>query len=368
MKLKRVLVLEPYYGGSHKFFLEGLQKNISADYTLFSLPARKWKARMQLSAPWFIKQIERLPCNQRQFDVVLCSTFVDVAVLRALLTLVEGWDQKASLLTFFHENQFAYPQRNPKQNDFQFTAINFNTALASDKIAFNSSFNRNSFMEGCRKFLKSASDIKLEDLMHKLQQKSSVLYPGIDFTEFDRIKRGKRGKKPVIVWNHRWEHDKNPEEFFQALVELKEKGYDFDLIILGQSFQSCPKCFAKARQHFGKAILHYGFAQSYSCYINLLKQGDIIVSTAIHEFFGIAVLEAVRGGCLPILPNRLSYPELFEKKYLYGEGELVAKLKAMLNDNVELPHKKSMELTERFSWSSLADQYQHWLFGNQTEQ
>ncbi len=361
--MKKVLILEPYYGGSHKFFLDGLQNNISSEYTLFTLPARKWKMRMQLSAPWFIKKIEELPRHKRRFDVVLCSTFVDVSVLRALLTQVDGWDQQAKMLTFFHENQFAYPQRNPKQNDFQFTAINFNTGLASDKIGFNSNYNRSSFLAGCRKFLQSASDMKREELVDDLEEKSTLLYPGIDFTECDQVKQSWDREVPVIVWNHRWEHDKNPDQFFEALLQLEKKGRDFHLILLGQSFQSCPKCFVTAQQHFGKKVLHYGFAESYSHYISLLKQGDIVISTSLHEFYGIAIIEAVRSGCFPVLPEKLSYPELFDSPYLYGENGLVKKLDALLQkDDIRLSAEKAIELTEKFSWSSLRSKYHDWLF------
>ena len=35
-----------------------------------------------------------------------------------------------------------------------------------------------------------------------------------------------------------------------------------------------------------------------------------MLSTARHEFFGVAVVEALLAGCLPWLPDRLSYPEL----------------------------------------------------------
>ena len=361
--MKNVLILEPYYGGSHKFFLDGLQNNINGDYTLFTLPARKWKMRMQLSAPWFIKKIEELPRHKRRFDVVLCSTFVDVSVLRALLAKVDGWDQQARILTFFHENQFAYPQRNPKQNDFQFTAINFNTALASDKIGFNSNYNRSSFLAGCRRFLQSAADMKIEELVDDLEQKSTLLYPGIDFSKCDQVESERNRETPVIVWNHRWEHDKNPDQFFEALLQLEKKGRDFHLILLGQSFQSCPKCFLTAQQHFGEKVLHYGFAESYSQYISLLKQGDIVVSTSLHEFYGIAIIEAVRSGCFPVLPEKLSYPELFDSRYLYRENGLVKKLNALLQkDDVRLSDEEARELTEKFSWSSLSSEYHDWLF------
>jgi hypothetical protein len=37
----KILVLEPYYGGSHKTFLDGLQAHMPFDFMLLTLPARK---------------------------------------------------------------------------------------------------------------------------------------------------------------------------------------------------------------------------------------------------------------------------------------------------------------------------------------
>ncbi len=361
--VKHILILEPYYGGSHKFFLKGLQKNIRAEYTVFSLPARKWKMRMQLSAPWFIKKIGDLPPSKRDFDVVLCSTFVDVAVLKALLVNITGWDRKIPIVTYFHENQFIYPQQNVGENNFQFTSINFNSGMASDRIAFNSSFNCASFLAGCQRIIKSATDMKMANVVAQLEAKSSVIYPGIDFDEFNGIKGGKKNDIPVIVWNHRWEHDKNPEEFFKALLELEALGHDFRLIILGQSFKNYPECFTWARQYLSQKIIHSGFVESYLQYVALLQQGDIVVSTALHEFFGIAIVEAVGAGCYPVLPNRLSYPELFSPKYLYNEGELVAMLSNLLSSkSFRLSSHTKETITEKFSWNSLQEQYRSWLF------
>ena len=96
----------------------------------------------------------------------------------------------------------------------------------------------------------------------------------------------------------------------------------------------------------------------------LLKQGDIVVSTADHEFFGIAVLEAVRAGCRPLLPGKLSYPELFPPEFLYEQGGFAGRLTALLKSKTRMVDEEVMSLTDRFSWPSLADRYEEWLTGS----
>ncbi len=359
--MKRILILEPYYGGSHRFFLEGLQTHVSAEYILFTLPARKWKMRMQLSALWCIEKIKKLPLGERRFDTVLCSSFVDVAVLRALLARVKGWNQAVRLCTYFHENQMLYPERQAIPQSFQFAAINFHSALASDKIAFNSSFNAETFFSGCRRYLQAAAEMELLGTMSELRGRSSILFPGIDFTPIDRQSKESDPGPPVILWNHRWEHDKNPDRFFQALTEISAAGIAFRLIVLGKTFPNSPQCFADARSTFGERVIHYGYAASYADYIALLCRGDVVVSTALHEFFGIAIIEAVRAGCVPLLPDRLVYPELFAKEYLYRESKLVEKLAQALLHSRRLPTEKAHAITDRFSWRNLAPRYSQWL-------
>ncbi len=60
-----------------------------------------------------------------------------------------------------------------------------------------------------------------------------------------------------------------------------------------------------------------------------------MISTAILENFGLAVVEAMRMGCLPLLPRRLSYPEIlpqeFHADFLYDtSAELTDKLSDLL--------------------------------------
>lgn len=355
-----ILVIEPYFGGSHKQFLLGLQEHIPARYTFLTLPPRKWKMRMQLSAPWFAGRIDQM--EKKSFHTVLCSTFVDVATLRALLSTMAGWDASCRFCTYFHENQFVYPMRCEEKSRYQFSAINFTTALASDRIAFNSYYNKNTFFEESSRFLSKASDCNLRHTVSQLEAKSTVLYPGIHFEHLGTHAEA-NPTVPTICWNHRWEHDKDPSSFFAALDELEKDGYDFRLVVLGQSFERSPDIFSWAEKRFEEKILHFGYVPSQQEYMALLQRCHIVVSTAVHEFFGVAVMEAVRAGCYPLLPRRLSYPELFNEQHLYNQGELTKKLAGLIEEFAAKGLPPCDTDAKRFSWEKRKPAYAKWLFG-----
>ena len=48
-----------------------------------------------------------------------------------------------------------------------------------------------------------------------------------------------------------------------------------------------------------------------------MRDADIVLSTAQHEFQGLAVLQAVASGCLPAVPDRQAYPEIFAGEFRY---------------------------------------------------
>jgi glycosyltransferase involved in cell wall biosynthesis len=235
------------------------------------------------------------------------------------------------------------------------------TALASDSLAFNSGYNLETFLEGIDKLLKKSYDMKLDNASARIRERSRILPPGIDFSAIDAAKEPEREGPPVIVWNHRWEHDKNPELFFDALIRLDHEGIDFRLVVLGESFREHPPVFREALMKLSARILYSGYAESRDEYAGWLKQGDIIVSTAGHEFFGMAVIEAVRAGCRPLLPERLSYPELFPREFLYEEGEFVQRLKECILNRKRLSPERAAELTSAFSWDALAPLYRAWI-------
>lgn len=52
-------------------------------------------------------------------------------------------------------------------------------------------------------------------------------------------------------------------------------------------------------------------------YYELLARAHAVVSFALQENFGFSILEAVKLGCVPVVPDRLAYPEFFDVRYRY---------------------------------------------------
>ena len=139
---------------------------------------------------------------------------------------------------------------------------------------------------------------------------------------------------------------------------------NFRLALLGENFQVIPKEFITARERFKNQIVWFGYEASREKYLKWLMQGTIVISTANQENFGISVVEAVRYGCIPLLPDRLSYPEIIPKEFhgdfLYkDQTELVEKLCFLILNYSQFSEKQrhlSMAM-EQFAWENMIDQY-----------
>ncbi|HSR29554.1 MAG TPA: glycosyltransferase, partial [Anaerolineae bacterium] len=196
-----------------------------------------------------------------------------------------------------------------------------------------------------------------------LRGKSQVLPLGLDLVRFDahRPRQATTGR-PLILWNHRWEYDKDPETFFRAIYALADEGLSFGLILLGESFRNWPAEFLEARQRLARHIVHFGYAEDAETYARLLWQADVVVSTALHEFFGAAIIEACHCGCFPILPRRLSYPELIPAAHqddcLYDD--LDGLLDRLRHAILQIEKVRAFSLQRHvyaFDWRCLADDY-----------
>jgi glycosyltransferase involved in cell wall biosynthesis len=359
-----ILALEPYYGGSHRAFIDGLSKASRHNWTLLTLPAHKWKWRMRHSAITFAAKAAELPEKCQNWDLLFCSDMLNLAEFVALAPAgIAGLPK----VVYFHENQLTYPVAAEDERDYQFAMTNLTSALAADAVWFNSQFHLDSFLDALARFLKSMPDYQPLGAIEIIRAKSSVYPPGIS----DFPARKTREPGPLrILWAARWEHDKNPEDFFKALEILKTENVPFRISVIGQSFRDQPVIFEQAHSDLRDHIDLWGYQQSRYDYERALLSTDVAVSTANHEFFGISIVEAIAAGAYPLVPNRLSYPEILglgrtegTKQFFYdGSVQNLADKLSQLAARVEKAplwpaHISSSILTDHFKWQNLASRY-----------
>lgn len=162
-------------------------------------------------------------------------------------------------------------------------------SLAADQIIFNSNFNKDSFIDGINTFLNIQSDFKLKNLTEKLQLKMTVLYFPINFPQqLNTCNDYPSSEILHLIWPHRWEHDKNPELLAQVLIDLHQDNVPFQVSIIGEKYETYPKCFDEMHLKLSDRIINFGYLNR-DDYIKCLIDGHIVISTANHEFYGVSM-------------------------------------------------------------------------------
>ena len=220
----KILALEPYYGGSHKAFLDGWSAHSRHAWTVFGLPPFKWKWRMRHSAYTLAERVRERMSAGEQWDVLFCSDMLDLA---AFYGLAPAELRALPAVAYFHENQLTYPVRCESERDNHFGYTIMTTALAATRAWFNSAFNRDSFLEALPAFLNRMPDYQPLEVIERIRAKSEIQPQGIR----EMPPRGERTPGPLrILWAARWEHDKNPGVFERALDRLVVTGLEFGLV------------------------------------------------------------------------------------------------------------------------------------------
>ncbi|MCW4153398.1 DUF3524 domain-containing protein [Halomonas sp. 18H] len=341
----RGLLLSAYAATSHKHWAEGIREWLDdIDWQVLSLPARHFAWRIRGNPlSWMLREGEAL---SRHYDVILATSMVDLATLLGLHPHLAS----ARKVVYFHENQFAYPASPAQGSRVGPQMVNLYTALAADEVIFNTAYNRDTFIDGARAMLKRMPEnLPAHAPLEALRQRARVLPVPIA-----KANRRRPAMPDLIVWNHRWEYDKNPESFFTGLFELAERGVAFRLAVMGQRFADWPRIFDEARQRLSQQLVCWG-PQSAEAYHDWLDQGAMVVSTADHEFQGLAVMEAVQRGCVPLVPDRLCYPELYEASFRYADDQaMIERLESWLTSPGSRPHPP---VTDGWTWPSLQPAY-----------
>ena len=292
-------------------------------------------------------------------DLILASSMMDLSTFCAL-TRERLADVPVAM--YFHENQLSYPQSRRQNHGWRYGFINYVSALCADANFFNSRFHLNDFLAQLPRMLKHFADYNELETIDQIRAKSSVLPLGIDLRRFDQHKaRSKSGAPPIILWNHRWEHDKDPATFVESMIALADGGYEFQLVITGERFGELPESFKRAQSRLGDRIIQLGYVDSFEEYARLLWRADYVVSTARQEFFGLSVCEAIYCGCIPILPDRLNYPDLITEELkpycLYQRDRLKAQMRFHLDGDLALDTTALRDKIADFDWRLMAPRY-----------
>jgi len=365
----KVLLLSAYDAQSHRRWRQVLSALFDDyDWNHLTLPPRyfSWRLRGN-SLSWAFGHRAQL---EQHYDLVIATSMVDLSALRGFVPALA----RRPTLVYFHENQFAYPVTERQHSTLEPQILNLYSALAADRVIFNSDFNRETFLQGASALLAKMPDQVPAGIAEQLRQKSAVIpVPIADSaggTAADVIDpalsllwRRRWGESSVlkIVWAARWEYDKGPDALLAILQLLERRAVNYRIAIVGQQFRSSPEAFSTIEPQFPHRLAHFGYIESAQEYRACLQSADMVLSTALHEFQGLSVIEAMAAGCIPVLPNRQVYPELVPPGYVYASSPedpaaeaaaAVALIEAFVQRSPPLPD------VSQFSMTSLKPSYQ----------
>lgn len=291
-------------------------------WQVLELPARHFNWRMRGNPlHWALEERAVLDVD---YDAVLATSMVDLATLRGLVPRLA----RARTLLYFHENQFAYPVSEGQANAVELQMVSLYAALAADTLLFNSRFNQHTFLNGCSALLRRLPDYVPHGVVEALAAKASVVPVPLR----EPAKPPVQGEQPWpgthrgeqsplrLVWLGRFEYDKGPEGLLHFLRAMEKTQVDYEIAVVGQRFRSLPAAFDTIASEFGHRLVHMGFVECEAAFQGLLSASDIALSTALHEFQGLALIQAAACGAVPVVPARQAYPEVFPADFCYGSA------------------------------------------------
>ena len=357
--MARILLVEPFHGGSHGAWADGLLRHSRHDLVVVTHPGAFWRWRMRGAALTLAEAARGVVDAHGPPDVVLVSGMVDLA---RWLGLTRRFLGDPAIVLYLHENQLMYPLSPNQKADDEHPLANWMSMAAADEVWCNSSFQRRGLLDALPGLLERAPDQPHTGYVADVASRCHVVPVGVDLADVPvRSVDASTPDVPTVLWNQRWDHDKNPTAVFNALGRLADEGIGFAVAVVGENERVDPREFTLARERLGDRVVQFGFLDR-PAYADLLGRADVVVSAAHHEFFGIAVVEAIAAGCLPVLPAHQSYPGLvgdWADVALYPDGGLTTRLRDVL---VDLPAWRARAVgldasIRRFDWLTVVSDY-----------
>lgn len=142
-------------------------------------------------------------------------------------------------------------------------------------------------------FFATGHHVDIFKSMHDVDKSRAILtgYP-LDYLD-ELINVDYKEKQDIVVFPHRLNDDKAPYVFDWIQKKIQ---HHFPEIL-----------FVKTQEHKLDKTEYY----------NLLNKAKVVFSCSKHENLGIGVYEAVKSGCVPVVPDKLSYVEMYPRSCRY---------------------------------------------------
>ncbi len=355
----RVLLIETFFGGSHRAWAEGWRDHSRHHIELLTLEPQAWRWRMRGAAATLAPIVLERARSADRPDIIVASDMIDLSVLLALtrreLTAVP-------VVLYLHENQLTYPRRPGEALDQGLAWTTWNNLLVADRVWCNSAFHRDDVLGALTGFLAAVPDHDHRDRLGAVAAKTRVQPVGVSLDPWRGAVTRRRGSPPLVLSNQRWHHDKDVDAVVRALVRLADEGVDFRAAVVGDDTGGEAETINPLLDRLGPRVVARGH-RSRADYETLLGDSDIVVSAARNEFFGIAVVEATAAGAVPVLPRRLAYPETMPSRYheavLHEPGRLGSALRHTIEQlHVRREQTKGLAAAMwRHDWSNVTERY-----------
>lgn len=198
------------------------------------------------------------------------------------------------------------------------------------------------------------SNFSKYELWDKHKIEADVIYNGFNKFPINNINIDVENNKVIFISVGRMIEYKNPCKVIDVFKEAKKQIPNAYLILIGDGIlEKNVKKYIKLNNLEKDVLLKKKilFQEMGAWY----RKSKYFISACETEGFGLAALEAVACGCIPILPNSGAFPEIFlDKKYLYDVNN-VNKIRFI--DLLESDKKFLNNIVQIYSWENSIKKY-----------
>ncbi|WDS38231.1 glycosyltransferase family 4 protein [Pseudoxanthomonas sp.] len=205
------------------------------------------------------------------------------------------------------------------------------------------------------------------DLFSKVvsKQRLRVIENGVDVTKF--AGRGSQANGRTLIYFGRWSVNKGLLETLDLFAGLRQRNVEWKLVIAGREYDLTREDLAREiatrdlEDHVEIVV-----SPSESELAALLGKAQYFVCLSRHEGFGIAPVEAMSAGLLPVLSNIPPFARLHREsglgvivdpKHADAAAEAAERLADVSQADFSARRDQAMAYVERYDWKHVVGRY-----------